>query len=1202
MLECPPPIRLNPPRSLALIARCLVALPLALALTASACSAQPEAGQADPPHPLAGVEINIPPAPAQGSVDLPRYPSISPDGSTIAFSWRGDLWRAPAAGGPAVRLTAHPGDDLASAWSPDGQHIAFNSDRTGYLNLFTMNADGTAVQQITAEDRSIFLHDWAAAPEGQDAAEAGYLTVASFYEPDVHKEPRPYRIDPAGGPIIRLHDAFGRQPAVSPDGRYIAFVRGRASWDRPFLTNSDNRDLWLYDRKEDSFRRLTTNPGNDGKPKWLDADTIIYQSARPPARINLYTLDLDDASDDDAKPLTAFADDVRQFDVAQDGSAAVVQVWDTLYTLDLRAEDAQPVAITLTASTDVDDLVLVKTLPGDADEATISPDGKVMAVSVHGEIYVRTLDSKNPPQRVTRSAARDQQLAWSPDGLTLYFVSDQDGTQSIYAATVELTRSDIEAAIAPDEDELDGAENGRGDLSPPAEQAADNDPEKTDEDLPDPARWHDAIRFTTTPIIQTAHHDSDPTPSPDGETLAFRRGNGDLMLLDLETREERLFFAAWDQGTHWVWSHDSRHLAISTEDQDHNADLWLGPVDGSAPMVNVSKHPAFDGLPSFSADGKILTFISYRNDDQGDIYALYLDPDLETYTDQQLADYYKQAAEAAKKLKPLPVPGAEPAEESKDEPEAAEEGDPTDGTDASDDEGDTEAEEDEAENADADAEDQAEPAEPPAPLDLEDAYLRIRRITTSSDTEWNARVLPGGGRILFSRGGALYSVGWDGKDEKKLADGVSPANLTPNGGLLAAVKSGNALSLTTDSGKATAAPLAGSIRVDRLDDNRQRFAESARALSTMFYDPTYKGMDWDTITAKYAALAQRAWTTDEFNDVANQYLGLLDASHMGIRAPDRRATNSQPNGYLGGRYERVADGYKVAHIEPQTPAAQGPMRLHIGDIITAIDFEPIAPGDTVPARLVGRAGHETAITVMRADDDKQGEPQELILLLTPISYAALDDLAYDNWQLNNKRLVAEWSDGKLGYIHIQSMNASSLAEFERDLYAACADKLGMVIDVRDNGGGWTTDRLLGSIMTRRHAYTVPRGADPTRTNSYPNDRLFIARYNLPMNALCNQNSFSNAEIFSHAFKTLGRGTLVGQTTAGGVISTGSHRLLDGTTIRIPFRGWYLPDGTDMENHGAIPDLIVPQTPEAEATGADPQLQAAVADLLKRIEE
>jgi tricorn protease len=180
------------------------------------------------------------------------------------------------------------------------------------------------------------------------------------------------------------------------------------------------------------------------------------------------------------------------------------------------------------------------------------------------------------------------------------------------------------------------------------------------------------------------------------------------------------------------------------------------------------------------------------------------------------------------------------------------------------------------------------------------------------------------------------------------------------------------------------------------------------------------------------------------------------------------------------------------------------------------------------------------------------------------------------------------------------MNGSSLRDFERDLYAAAEGRDGLLVDVRNNGGGSTADLVLASIMVRPHAYTVPRGADPSMTTGYPQDRLFIQRFVRPMNMLCNEKSFSNAEIVSHAFKTLGRGTLVGETTYGGVISTGRYTLLDGTSVRTPFRGWYLPDGTDMENNGAVPDLHVVRTPEAESRGDDEQLRAAVDDLMKRL--
>ena len=1144
--------------------------------------------QAQQTHPMAGLPVAVPVPPAAGEVDLPRYPAISPDGSTLSFAWRGDLWRVPAEGGNAQRLTAHPANDSVSVWSPDGRHLAFNSDRSGYSNVHIMDADGGNVRQVTHEDSFLWLHDWPAAGRGDR------LTIAGFAEGDVHRAPRPYTVSIHGGPVQRIHDAFGRQSAVSPDGRHVVFVRGGASWNRPFIVNADNRDLWLYDTQTDVFTQLTDNPGNDGRPKWLDNDTIVYTSARPPSRVNLYRLDLGQ-DDDQSVALTAFSDDdVRGFDMARDGSAAVVQVWDTLYTIDLTRTGAKPRAITLTAPTDLGDTVLVRQLSGNSNEAALSPDGKVMATVIHGELYVRAVDSENPPQRVTRTAAREQRLAWSPDGVSLYFVSDQDGTTGIYQARVTLTRDQVQAVLSPPEAEEEAAE--ADEAQGPGADAGDLEEEDTHDETeaepdegtkedaeeetgPDPADWQGALRFEITPIVQTAHHDSSPSPAPDGRSLAFRRGNGDLMILDLASGEERLFLASWDTRTHWAWSYDSRYLAVSFEDQDHNADIWVGPADGSAELVNITKHPAGDYLPSWSADGRVLAFTSFRNDGQGDVYAVYLDDALESYTPQQLADYYDQAASAANKLEPIgPVR-----------------------FDTEDDAGGA------AQN----------PTGPDFEPALDGAYLRLRRLTRDNDSAWSVHVLPSGAQVAFTRGTTAYTVGWDGGDETQVADNTHPQHLTLTGSHWVALRSGTPATVALAGGQAENTAFPGTLRVDRLADNRQRFIEASRAISMQFYDPTYKGLDWDRITAKYLQLAGRAWTADEFNDVANQYLGLLDASHMGIHTPGRHAPNAQPNGYLGARYHRTDAGFEVVEVYDQTPAAQGTMRLHVGDVLTHVDFAPFTDHDSVNARLVGRVGHETAVTVLRRPehlpedrpdagdaDPPQADPdapREVVLLITPISSGQVSRIRYDNWQRNNQQRVDAWSDGRLGYIHIRSMDALSLADFERDLYAACEGKLGMVVDVRDNGGGWTTDRLLASIMTRRHAYTVPRGADLTRTNSYPNDRLFIARYNLPMNALCNEKSFSNAEIFSHAFKTLDRGTLVGNATAGGVLSTGSYALLDGTTVRIPFRGWYLPDGTDMENNGAVPDLPVLMTPGHESAGEDPQLRAAVDDLLQRID-
>ena len=175
--------------------------------------------------------------------------------------------------------------------------------------------------------------------------------------------------------------------------------------------------------------------------------------------------------------------------------------------------------------------------------------------------------------------------------------------------------------------------------------------------------------------------------------------------------------------------------------------------------------------------------------------------------------------------------------------------------------------------------------------------------------------------------------------------------------------------------------------------------------------------------------------------------------------------------------------------------------------------------------------------------------------------------------------------------------------------AAGHGKEGIVIDVRYNGGGWTTDYLMAVLNVKQHAYTIPRGASENLAkehtefkNYYPySERLPLAASVKPSIALCNQSSYSNAEIFSHAFKELELGTLVGMPTFGAVISTGGQTLIDGSYVRIPFRGWYVKSSEkNMDFTPATPDIIVENMPDEKSKGMDSQLKRAVEELLKQL--
>ncbi|GAB6059156.1 hypothetical protein JCM31598_22730 [Desulfonatronum parangueonense] len=1148
---------------------------------------------------------------------LPRFPSISPDGSEIVFSAGGNLWLAPVNGGEAKRLTSHHLDDLYSSWSPDGQSIVFTSMRDGYMNLWRIHRDGTRSTQLSYSDRFIYNPDWT-----RDQEDREVITFSSLLEADVYRDQRPYRISPQGGEHERLHGAFGSDPRFSPNGKRIAFTRGGHyhDWNRRHYRGPDAMNVWIHDLVNDRFEALTDWEGDDGNARWVDDNTLIFMSDRQLDTVNLYLIRLDDDARE-AKRLTSFTGrDVHHFDVSRDGGTAVLQVWDRLYSLDLGDPNAEPTPIALRIGDDGWDGHALRWINRDVTEAALSPDGKMMAFIAYGRVYVRHVDAYSPTRAVTPdSHARHQDIAWSPDGLDLYFSSDEDGTSSIYRAVVELTREEIQLAyksrqtealkiaeeiaeearnaaeafvplhVSPDpqymyasldstmvedpftpvgpNDPLDPVDPDPGqDL--PEDESSEPEENSTPDQCPqasgqqEPARWHDAVQFSVLPVVAEQTNDRNASPSPDGNSIAFRRGRGDLVIMDIATGDKRTLVRGWDSNLEWRWSPDGRHIAYAQNDLNFSTNIFIVPADGSKEPVNITRHPRNDFSPRWSADGRKLTFVSNRTGDSYDLYRVYLDPDMDNWTRAEMNNYYRQAQQAAEKRRPLPVrkPGTRL---SISQPEW----------------------------------------QVSRGLELENAWRRVERVTFSPANQFGNEMTPSGDRYVFNNGSeGLVVVNWDGSDRKRLGPRALVQHLNVVGDRVVYIVDGRVSVATLNGRTNTRVDISDRIRIDLRQQSLQKFREAARVIEEAFYRPDLKGLDWKALVAEYEELVVRARTAGEFSDITNRLLGELAASHMGLHNPGPGSALREPSGRLGIDYEQVAlengrKGYRITEIIPGGPADRGPVRMQQGDIVTSIDMRDFEESDTLLARLRGKVDQEIIIGFERPVGNRRLAYQKI---LTPISYHEFAHLRYEAFQEESRRRVSELSGGRIGYIHIQAMNEASLERFQAYLYAAAEGKDGLIIDVRNNGGGHTSDRILTSIMASEHAYTIPAGAEPYRYGRYPQDRLDAPRYTLPINMLANEKSFSNSEILAHAFRTLGRGTLVGRQTYGGVISTGSYSLIDGATVRTPFRGWYLPCGTDMEHNGAMPDLIVDNTPEDEIAGRDRQLEAAVRDMLQKL--
>jgi C-terminal processing protease CtpA/Prc len=323
---------------------------------------------------------------------------------------------------------------------------------------------------------------------------------------------------------------------------------------------------------------------------------------------------------------------------------------------------------------------------------------------------------------------------------------------------------------------------------------------------------------------------------------------------------------------------------------------------------------------------------------------------------------------------------------------------------------------------------------------------------------------------------------------------------------------------------------------------------------------------------------------------------------MGLTAPERAETQREITGLLGTELTPTANGMKVSHVVPETPVTKSKSIINEGETIVAINGQAVGQSDNFYELLNGLANEKVIVSV----NDATGKTREVVVRLTN----SISNNLYDEWVENRKKLVEKFSNGRLGYIHIKSMDFPSFEVVEREFTAAGYGKDGIVIDVRYNGGGSTTDYLMTILNYKQHAYTIPRGASENLEKDklkfrdyYPiGERLVYAAWTKPSIALCNEGSYSNAEIFSHAYKSLGIGKLVGLPTNGSVISTGGKSLMDGSFVRLPGRGWYTKTTDKNQELGpAVPDVIVENEPEWISKGTDNQLKVAVETLLKDID-
>ncbi|MDX2727995.1 S41 family peptidase [Streptomyces sp. PA03-2a] len=378
---------------------------------------------------------------------------------------------------------------------------------------------------------------------------------------------------------------------------------------------------------------------------------------------------------------------------------------------------------------------------------------------------------------------------------------------------------------------------------------------------------------------------------------------------------------------------------------------------------------------------------------------------------------------------------------------------------------------------------------------------------------------------------------------------------------------------------------------------RQMYDEAGRIMRDNFWRPDMGGVDWDGVLDRYRPVLARIATHDDLVDLLWEVQGELGTSHAYVTPQGGRHDDTSRQGLLGADISRTDDGdWRIDRILPSEtsdPAARSPLAapgvaVHAGDAILAVDGQEIDPLTGPGPLLTGSAGKPVELTVEPADG---GNLRHVVVVPT----ADEEALRYHAWVADRRAYVHEQSGGRLGYLHVPDMVGSGWAQLHRDLRVEVARE-GLVVDVRENRGGHTSQLVVEKLARRIVGWDLPRGMQPY---SYPGDAP-----RGPVVAVANEFSGSDGDIVNAAIKALGIGPVVGTRTWGGVVGIDSrYRLVDGTLVTQPkYAFWLEGYGWGVENHGVDPDVEVVMTPQDHAAGRDPQLDAAIRIALEGLAE
>ncbi len=1062
-----------------------------------------------------------------GDTRMLEQPAIS--AQHIAFVYAGDLWVANLDGSGVRRLTTHAGQEERPRFSPDGQWIAFTGQYDGNPDVYLVSVDGGEPRRLTWHPGADVVQDFT--PDGKE------VLFTSQRDVFTNRFQHLFRVGLEGGYPIRIPLPSCGKAALSPDGKKIAYSPLSESFNqwKNYRGGTASR-IWIYDIGDQSVVQVPQPKErcNDTDPMWV-AGRLYFRSDRA-GEFNLFSWD---SASKQVTQHTRHTDFPIQNACAGGGQLIYEQAgW--LHRFEPATAKSTRLAIGVAAE-------LIETRPRFVKgpqyvrSSDLSPSGARVALGFRGEIVTLPAEKGDPRNLTHTPGANERYPAWSPDGTTIAYLSDESGENQL--------------VLAP--------QDGPGERRRIA--------------------------------LPGAGFYEGPKWSPDGKKLCYLDNARSLYVLDVasgassKVAQEPIYGVY--QSLVAAWSPDSRWIAYTLINTTGFRTVELYDVGAGV------SHTITDGLsdasePIFDASGKYL-YLGASTD---------AGPFL-TWFSQASADVEQTNALYLVCLtKETPSPLAKESDEEKPKDEKDEKGGKDGKGDGEKKEGEKN---DDAKKDGGEAKTPVEVkidfdgiGQRIVALPLKSAYYS--NLQPGTDGKLYYLKAERGNFSGEPAPSALARFDLKERKEKVLLEGVRGFTLSANQEkVLFHTDDGSwvtALGDTLDKSKGKLAIDAIQVKIDPRAEWRQIFDEVWRINRDYFYDPAMHGADWPAMKERYAQFLPHLATRGDLGRVIRWMCSELGVGHSYSGGGDTLVTADRvPGGLLGADYE-IADGrYRFAKVygglnwtpDLRAPLSEPGVDVRAGEFLLAVDGVELRPPEELFARFENSAGKQVKLTVGPSADGSGSR------VVTAVPIANEGTLRNRDWVEGNIRKVTEATHGRVAYVYVPDTADAGFTYFKRYFFPQ-SDRDAIIVDERHNGGGSVADYYIDILRRPYVSHWATRYGASIVT---PQAAIFG-----PKVMLIDETAGSGGDLLPWMFRKFGLGKLIGRPTWGGLVGIlGFPELMDGGMVTAPNIGiWTEAEGFTVENVGVPPDIEVEQLPADVEAGHDPQLDRAIQEVLAEL--